>query len=85
MFLHIFPTSTVVKAIMISHLEYRNLLNGFTASACVPVQSILHFMSRATLLKYKRDHFTPLLRTLLCSYHTQIETYRSYYGLQASI
>ena len=41
--------------------------------------------SRSVLFKYKLDHFIPLLKTLLCSFHTQIETFRSFYGLQTSI
>ena len=42
MFLYISPNS-VVQTIIISHLEYRSLLNGFSASAHAPVQSIFSF------------------------------------------
>ena len=49
------------------------------------LNSQFFLFSRSVLFKYKLDYFIPLLKTLLCSYHTQIETFRSFYGLQTSI
>ena len=83
MFLHISPTFPVVQIIIISHLEFKILLHGFLL-LLVHLYSQF-FMSRAMLFQYKLNHFIPLLKSLLHSFHIQIGTYRPYYGLQVSI
>mgnify|MGYP001260866596 CR=1 FL=1 len=50
-----------------------------------PVQSILYVISRAMLLKYKPDHFSPLLKTVVFLLRSggklQVRVYKLLYDL----